>query len=183
MADPIEATAPVTAPSHGHDEEKARLDALLKNRPEAKELQDKNILPNSNAAPSLLAKQEELRKAQLEDRLADRIEHRPDRAELERLGILKSGSSSIAPGLQAKQEELRKAQLEDRLERELEKRPERTELEERGILKGGQGVAPGLMAKQEELKRAQLGDRVKEGVEGRPSREELESRGILHKGE
>lgn len=78
-------------------------------------------------APSLAATQESLRKAQLEDRLEGKLEHRPDRAELERLGILKGGSN-VAPGLLAKQEELKKAQLEDKLEKGLESRPDREEV-------------------------------------------------------
>lgn len=91
--------------------------------------QDKNILKggSSNVAPSLAATQESLKKAQLEDKLEGKLEHRPDRAELERLGILK-GNSNVAPGLLAKQEELKKAQLEDRLERGLEGRPDREEV-------------------------------------------------------
>lgn len=44
--------------------------------------QDKNILRDSNVAPALQAKQEELRKRQLEDRLGKELEHRPERDEV-----------------------------------------------------------------------------------------------------
>lgn len=55
------------------------------------QLERLGILKSSNIAPSLQAKQEELRKAQLEDQLNAGIEKRPTREQLEAKGILKGG--------------------------------------------------------------------------------------------
>lgn len=55
-------------------------------------------------------KQAELKKAQLEDRLEGKLERRPERDELERLGILKD--QQVAPALQGKLAELERSQLE-----------------------------------------------------------------------
>jgi hypothetical protein len=68
--------------------EKERLEKLLKNRSDAKELQEKNILKGSNVAPALQAAQIELQKAQLEDKLEGRLDRRPERDDLERRGIV-----------------------------------------------------------------------------------------------
>lgn len=48
-----------------------------------------NILPASNAAPSLIAHQKELEKHMRADSLNDKLSHRPDPEELVREGVLK----------------------------------------------------------------------------------------------
>lgn len=159
MSEPAPMTDPVSETISPHEQERLRLEALLQNRPDQKELQvrsstsrapargtererrssltcpasplpcprqDKNILKSTSLAPSLQSATAQLQKAQLEDRLESKLESRPDREELERIGILKDGK--VAPGLQAKQEELRKAQLEDSLEKELLARRQREEV-------------------------------------------------------
>lgn len=72
--------------------EEAKLDDLIAHRPSAKELQEKNILKDTKVAPSLQQKQEELRKKQIEDALAEKLAHRPEEKELKEHGILKGQS-------------------------------------------------------------------------------------------
>jgi len=73
-----------------HDElAKEKLDKLLTSRPDRKELVEKNILKNSNVAPSLQAKQAELERSQLENKLDQKLQARPSPEELVKEGILK----------------------------------------------------------------------------------------------
>lgn len=67
---------------------KNSLENHLQHRPERSELVEKNILPKSNAAPGLLAHQKELEKHMLEDKLNDKISHRPDPETLIKGGVL-----------------------------------------------------------------------------------------------
>ncbi|PWN53641.1 hypothetical protein IE53DRAFT_366183, partial [Violaceomyces palustris] len=69
--------------------EKERLEKLLKNRSDQRELEEKNILHKSNLAPCLQATRKELERSQLEDRLEGRLERRPEREDLVQKGILK----------------------------------------------------------------------------------------------
>jgi len=72
-----------------HDEvAKEKLEKLMGARPDRKELVDKNILKNSNVAPSLQAKQAELERSQLEDILENKLQARPSPDELVKEGIL-----------------------------------------------------------------------------------------------
>ncbi|KAF7547445.1 hypothetical protein G7Z17_g7718 [Cylindrodendrum hubeiense] len=72
-------------PNHGR---KNSLENHLIHRPERAELVDKNILPASTAAPGLQAHQKELQKHMLEDKLNDKISHRPAPEELIKEGVL-----------------------------------------------------------------------------------------------
>ncbi|KAI9171868.1 Myocardin-related transcription factor B [Paramyrothecium foliicola] len=67
---------------------KNSLENHLMHRPDRAELVEKNILPASNAAPGLQAHQRELQKAMLEDKLNDKISHRPAPEELIKDGVL-----------------------------------------------------------------------------------------------
>ncbi|PHH60188.1 hypothetical protein CDD81_1968 [Ophiocordyceps australis] len=67
---------------------KNSLENHLLHRPNRAELIDKNILPASSAAPGLLAHQKELERNMLEDRLKDKISHRPNPEVLVRGGLL-----------------------------------------------------------------------------------------------
>ncbi|KAG9112298.1 hypothetical protein FRC07_007976, partial [Ceratobasidium sp. 392] len=79
-------------------EAKLKLERSLKERPEKKELVDRNILKgehlvsfaNSSAAPALQAAQERLQRAQLENKLGHALQSRPKPEELVNEGILKS---------------------------------------------------------------------------------------------
>lgn len=102
-----------------HAAERERLEKLLKNRSDAKELEEKNILKGAcsvkrvfekcvvvkthgcfaltagNVAPALQAKRIELEKQQLEDKLEGRLERRPDREDLERRGIVRQREEKL----------------------------------------------------------------------------------------
>ncbi|CAH7690470.1 hypothetical protein PPACK8108_LOCUS25825 [Phakopsora pachyrhizi] len=66
-----------------------RLEKLLAHRPKKSELVEKNVLrTTANLDPSLQAKQIELAKNQLEDKLNTDLSHRPEPEELVKAGIL-----------------------------------------------------------------------------------------------
>ncbi|KAF9876914.1 hypothetical protein CkaCkLH20_05760 [Colletotrichum karsti] len=75
------------SPSRG--ERKNSLEAHLQHRPDRAELVEKNILPASNAAPSLIAHQKELEMHMRADTLNDKLSHRPDPEKLVAEGVLK----------------------------------------------------------------------------------------------
>ena len=131
----IEAGAPLTdaaasVEANITDDEKRRLELLLKNRPVPAELQDKGILKRGqrrtmelcractdissitegNAAPALQAAQAELERHRLEDKLEGKLGRRPEQKDLVERGILKD--QSIAPALQEKRDALQRSQLE-----------------------------------------------------------------------
>ncbi|KAK5992926.1 MKL/myocardin-like protein 2 [Cladobotryum mycophilum] len=92
MADTTE-TPPIVdetpiSPVRENSARKNSLSNHLKHRPDRAELIDKNILPDSKAAPSLLANQKELQKHMLEDKLNDKIAHRPTPETLIHEGVL-----------------------------------------------------------------------------------------------
>ncbi|KAM4058036.1 RPEL repeat domain-containing protein [Hirsutella rhossiliensis] len=74
-------------PDHGR---KNSLENHLMHRPNRSELVDKNILPESSAAPSIQAHQRELQRNMLEDKLNDKISHRPDPEKLVKEGVLRN---------------------------------------------------------------------------------------------
>ncbi|CAK7565905.1 MAG: hypothetical protein SEPTF4163_003835 [Sporothrix epigloea] len=64
------------------------LEQHLQNRPNRSDLVQKNILPESTAAPSLQAQQMQLEKSMRADSLNDKISHRPSPEELIEKGVL-----------------------------------------------------------------------------------------------
>ncbi|KAF9897820.1 hypothetical protein BX616_004932 [Lobosporangium transversale] len=58
------------------------LDKFLKERPAPEELVERNILKDPKVAPALQQQAEELKKAQLENTLNHKLEHRPPVSEL-----------------------------------------------------------------------------------------------------
>ncbi|KAK7413587.1 hypothetical protein QQZ08_009871 [Neonectria magnoliae] len=93
MSDNVEETPRLVdetpiSPIRPDRERKNSLENHLAHRPERAELVDKNILPASTAAPGLLAHQKELQKHMLEDKLNDKISHRPAPEELIKDGVL-----------------------------------------------------------------------------------------------
>lgn len=86
---------PVRRQSTLDQETVAQLEKKLGNRPEKGELQEKNILKDDHVAPSLVAKAEELKRAQLEDNLEHKLQQRPKPDELVQKGILQGDE---APG-------------------------------------------------------------------------------------
>ncbi|KGQ12153.1 hypothetical protein BBAD15_g2117 [Beauveria bassiana D1-5] len=83
-------------------ERKNSLENHLMHRPDRAALVDKNILPASSAAPGLLSQQKELltplvtqlQKHMLEDKLNDKISHRPDPEALVKDGVLREDPRS-----------------------------------------------------------------------------------------
>lgn len=67
------------------------LDKALQHRADKQELIDKNILPDSKAAPALQEKQKELEKHMKADHLDKALQNRPEKEELVKEGILKEG--------------------------------------------------------------------------------------------
>ncbi|KAB5595178.1 hypothetical protein CTheo_1466 [Ceratobasidium theobromae] len=126
---------PDETPLSPHTQEaKLKLEKSLRERPEKKELVERNILKDSNIAPALQAAQERLQRAQLEDKLGHALQERPEKKELVERNILKD--SNVAPALQAVQDRLQRAQLEDKLEHALKDRPTPEKLVKEGILNG-----------------------------------------------
>ncbi|KAF9776557.1 hypothetical protein IL306_005244 [Fusarium sp. DS 682] len=64
-----------------------------------------NILPASTAAPGLLAHQKELEKHMLEDKLNDKISHRPDPEALIKEGVLHDDPRTVTQDEAAKKYE------------------------------------------------------------------------------
>ncbi|RGP77404.1 rpel repeat [Fusarium longipes] len=83
-------------------ERRNSLEAHLKHRPERSELVEKNILPASTAAPGLQAHQKELEKHMLEDKLNDKISHRPDPESLIKEGVLRDDPRTVTQDEAAK---------------------------------------------------------------------------------
>ncbi|KAF7559089.1 hypothetical protein G7046_g5056 [Stylonectria norvegica] len=94
MAESTEQQVPIVdespiSPIRPDQARKNSLENHLQHRPERDQLVEKNILPASNAAPGLQAQQKELQKHMLEDKLNDKISHRPDPEELIKDGVLR----------------------------------------------------------------------------------------------
>ncbi|KAB5566972.1 hypothetical protein GE09DRAFT_751490 [Coniochaeta sp. 2T2.1] len=82
------------SPSRPYPERKNSLEKHLHNRPSPDELRQKNILPNSSAAPALQAHQKELDLHMRADSLNEKIAHRPSPDELVKEGVLKADPRS-----------------------------------------------------------------------------------------
>ncbi|OAA34289.1 RPEL repeat protein [Metarhizium rileyi] len=80
----------------------------LMHRPDRAELVEKNILPASSAAPGLLAHQKELERNMLEDKLNDKISHRPSPEALVKDGVLLADPRSAEQYMEAIQDEYAK---------------------------------------------------------------------------
>ncbi|KAG6006342.1 hypothetical protein E4U21_007145 [Claviceps maximensis] len=76
------------SPIRPDTDRKNSLENHLIHRPNRTELVDKNILPASSVSPGILAHQKELERNMLEDKLKDKILHRPSPEELVREGVL-----------------------------------------------------------------------------------------------
>ncbi|KAI1375487.1 RPEL repeat protein [Hypoxylon crocopeplum] len=76
------------SPIRPNNERRNSLEQHLQHRPDRSELVEKNILPASNAAPSLQEKQKELEKHMRADSLNEKISHRPAPEKLIQDGLL-----------------------------------------------------------------------------------------------
>ncbi|KAI9732996.1 MAG: hypothetical protein M1834_003539 [Cirrosporium novae-zelandiae] len=113
-------------------ERRNSLEKHLQLRPDPKDLKDKHILLDTNAAPSIQAAQRELERQRAMDAVKRGLEHRPEREELVERNILPD--STAAPALQAPQKELEKRMRADSLEQKLQSRPKPEDLVKEGIL-------------------------------------------------
>ncbi|KAF9205888.1 hypothetical protein BGZ49_003360 [Haplosporangium sp. Z 27] len=184
---------PNTAALHAEHVKAAEgLDKFLQGRPAPEELVEKNILKGSSKfhakpqieneivdpklAPSLQSQAEELKKAQLEDTLNNKLEHRPPVSELVEHNIIHE--PNVAPSLQKHAEELKRSQLEDTLEHKIGQRPPPSELIEHHILHES-NVYPEHQRQEEEQKRQQLEKDLNAKLENRPSPGTLLDKHIL----
>ncbi|ORY57906.1 uncharacterized protein BCR38DRAFT_448996 [Pseudomassariella vexata] len=76
------------SPIRPDNRRKNSLEEHLQHRPERAELVEKNILPDSTAAPGLQEKRKELEKHMRADTLNDKIQHRPAPEQLLKEGVL-----------------------------------------------------------------------------------------------
>ncbi|KAJ1665306.1 hypothetical protein IW140_006016 [Coemansia sp. RSA 1813] len=133
-------------PEHLAQERLNLMEKKIERRPTREELEEHNVLRKTNVAPALQAKEMELQRSRLEDKLEHKLECRPTREELEQHNVLKK--SNVAPALQAKEMELQRSQLEDKLEHMLERRPTADKLKEQHILTAEDEQALGLSKEQ-----------------------------------
>ncbi|KAI9872673.1 MAG: hypothetical protein M1830_001311 [Pleopsidium flavum] len=129
------------------------LEKHLQQRPDPKDLKDRHILLDTNAAPALQSAAQELERQRATDSLKKSLEKRPEREELiERMwhstrkwltedllnGMSVLGNilpdSTAAPALQGQQRELQKHMRADSLEQKIQHRPKPEDLIKEGIL-------------------------------------------------
>ncbi|SPO06163.1 uncharacterized protein DNG_08852 [Cephalotrichum gorgonifer] len=79
---------PISPVQQANPERRNSLEHHLQHRPGREDLIEKNILPDTSAAPALQAHQVELKKHMLADTLNEKIAHRPDSKELVEEGVL-----------------------------------------------------------------------------------------------
>ncbi|MCJ1405184.1 hypothetical protein MMC11_008410 [Xylographa trunciseda] len=128
---------PVTNPSVDFSpispiERRNSLEKHLQTRPDPKDLKDRNILHDTNAAPSLQSKAQELERQRATDSLKKGLGKRPEREELVERNILPD--STAAPAIQGHQKELQRHMRADSLEQKLQSRPKPEDLVKGGIL-------------------------------------------------
>ncbi|GAB7355374.1 hypothetical protein MBLNU459_g5897t2 [Dothideomycetes sp. NU459] len=113
-------------------ERQISLEKHLQQRPDVKELKDRHILLDTNAAPALQAQQLELQRQRATDSLKKGLAARPEKEELIGRNILPD--STAAPALQSQQRELASAMRRDSIEKHLQTRPRPDDLIKEGIL-------------------------------------------------
>ncbi|KAG9238038.1 hypothetical protein BJ875DRAFT_368748 [Amylocarpus encephaloides] len=121
--------SPVRPASHIRQDS---LEKHLQHRPDMKELKDRHILLDTNAAPALQAAQQELERQRVTDSLKKGLEHRPEREDLVERNILPD--STAAPSIQGQQRELEKHMRADSLNEKIGHRPKPADLVKGGIL-------------------------------------------------
>ncbi|MCJ1481359.1 hypothetical protein MMC06_001516 [Schaereria dolodes] len=113
-------------------ERRNSLEKHLQTRPDPKDLKDRHILLDTNAAPSLQSAAQELERQRATDSLKKGLGRRPEREELIERNILPD--STAAPALQGQQRELEKHMRANSLEQKIQQRPKPGELIKEGIL-------------------------------------------------
>ncbi|CAF9932625.1 MAG: hypothetical protein HETSPECPRED_008405 [Heterodermia speciosa] len=117
-------------------ERRNSLEKHLQMRPDAKDLKDRHILLDTNAAPALQSAAQDLERQRATDSLRKGLERRPEKEELVERNILPD--STAAPALQGHQRELAKHMRANSLEQKLQQRPTPEELVKEGILEEGE---------------------------------------------
>ncbi|KAL2757018.1 hypothetical protein ACRALDRAFT_1062654 [Sodiomyces alcalophilus JCM 7366] len=87
--------APISPTDSSAPARRNSIEYHLLHRPAREELIQKNILPESAAAPSLLAQQKDLAKHMRADSLSDKISHRPPPETLLEKGVLHEDPRSL----------------------------------------------------------------------------------------
>ncbi|KAI9888050.1 MAG: hypothetical protein M1823_000172 [Watsoniomyces obsoletus] len=113
-------------------ERRNSLEKHLQQRPDPKELKDRHILLDTNAAPSIQSTALELERQLAADSLKKGLQHRPDMDELLKRNVLHD--PTVAPALQAQQHELEMQMKANNLKKGLENRPRPEDLINKGIL-------------------------------------------------
>ncbi|KAL8761246.1 MAG: hypothetical protein Q9184_002626 [Pyrenodesmia sp. 2 TL-2023] len=108
------------------------LEKHLQMRPDPKDLKDRHILLDTNAAPALQSAAQELERQRATDSLKKGLEKRPEKEELVERNILPD--TNAAPAIQGQQKELEKHMRADSLEEKMKHRPRPEELIKEGIL-------------------------------------------------
>lgn len=90
MADENTPSIDKTPISHvrSNPDRRKSLEFFLSHRPDRQELVDRNILPASSVAPSIIAQQKELEKSMRRDSLNDKLANRPSPEALIKGGVL-----------------------------------------------------------------------------------------------
>ncbi|MCJ1224774.1 hypothetical protein MMC12_001419 [Toensbergia leucococca] len=114
-------------------ERRNSLEKHLQTRPEPKDLKDRHILLDTNAAPALQSAAQDLERQRATDNLKKGLGKRPDREELIERNILPD--STAAPALQGQQKELQKHMRANSLGQKIQNRPKAEELIKEGILR------------------------------------------------
>ncbi|KAE9367063.1 hypothetical protein N431DRAFT_562313 [Stipitochalara longipes BDJ] len=121
--------SPVREPSHVRQNS---LEKHLQHRPDPKELRERHILLDTNAAPALQAAAHELERQKVTDSLKKGLEKRPQREDLVERNILPSSTAS--PSIVGPQRELEKHMRADSLNEKISHRPKPEDLIKEGIL-------------------------------------------------
>ncbi|OLL25039.1 hypothetical protein NEOLI_000145 [Neolecta irregularis DAH-3] len=162
------ATTQATSPQKIRSPIEEKLDRFLARRPDPQDLKDTSV------APSLIAKQDELKLWMKKDELSHQLECRPTPEDLIRRGILNEGESPVRLKSQAP--------LKERLEDFFEHRPAAQELKDRNIMKDS-SAAPALIAKQDELKQRMTKTTLEHNLQNRPELDTVIAQGILNRDE
>ena len=161
-------------------ERRNSLEKHLQTRPDVKDLKDRNILLDTNAAPYVFY-----------------CSHYHCFSVIYQLLIyltlsplifptlvnnLRSSLTTLLRALQQAQLELERNQATDAHRKNLEKRPDKQELIERNILPDS-NAAPAIQGQQKELEKHMRADSLEQKIQQRPKPEELVKEGILNEDE
>eukprot|EP01089_Gocevia_fonbrunei_P008572 TRINITY_DN2026_c0_g1_i1.p1 TRINITY_DN2026_c0_g1~~TRINITY_DN2026_c0_g1_i1.p1 ORF type:complete len:760 (+),score=307.47 TRINITY_DN2026_c0_g1_i1:53-2332(+) len=155
------------------------LEKKLIDRPDKKDLVDKNIMKEGNVHGALQAPQAALKKEKLAQKLDEKLDNRPQVQELIDRNVLKS--NPVAPALQAATIAVAKEKLVQSLEKQVGNRPDKEVLIERNVIKDD-NVAPSLQAAKVQLEKEQKANLIATNLQNRPTKDQLVERNVLKGG-